>query len=77
MGQSLPQSSPKSPVILGMMSGTSADGVDVVLLELEGFPPLGHGGTRAPRLEDLNQSVPRGNILAQHYHPSFRTPPIT
>lgn len=55
-----------APRILGMMSGTSADGVDLVLLELEGFPRLGQGGKNPPALQG---SAPRGNILAQHYHP--------
>ncbi len=58
-----------SPRILGMMSGTSADGVDLVLLELEGFPRLGQGGKIPPALQG---SAPRGTILAQHYHPYSR-----
>ncbi len=47
------------------MSGTSADGVDAVLLELIGFPPLGEGG-QAPILEP---ALPRARVLEHIYTP--------
>ena len=56
------------PRILGLMSGTSADGVDAVLLELPGFPELGSSG-QAPRLEALGNAVPRGRVLEHVYTP--------
>ncbi len=46
------------------MSGTSADGVDAVLLELPGFPALGAGGATPP---PLDAAVPRGRVLAHAY----------
>ncbi len=52
-----------APIILGLMSGTSADGVDCVLLELPGFPPI--GSSEAP--PTLSDAVPRANILGQTY----------
>jgi anhydro-N-acetylmuramic acid kinase len=52
--------------ILGLMSGTSADGVDAVLLELpEYFPSLGEN-TSPPSLSD---AVPRGRVLEHSYTP--------
>jgi anhydro-N-acetylmuramic acid kinase len=52
--------------ILGLMSGTSADGVDAVLLELpEYFPSLGEN-TSPPSLSD---AVPRGQVLEHSYTP--------
>lgn len=50
------------------MSGTSADGVDAVLLELAGFPELG-SRLDAPRLEALEIAVPRGRVLEHAYTP--------
>ncbi|MFC6751025.1 hypothetical protein [Deinococcus aquaticus] len=35
-----------APRVLGLMSGTSADGIDAALLELPGWPDL--RGTHAP-----------------------------
>jgi anhydro-N-acetylmuramic acid kinase len=55
----------RAPRILGMMSGTSADGVDCVLLELPTFPVLGSGG-KAPRLE---LALPRARVLEHSYTP--------
>ena len=52
-----------SPRVLGLMSGTSADGVDCVLLELNGFPPIGSGGNPP----ELSGAVPRAKILGQTY----------
>jgi len=45
------------------MSGTSADGVDCVLLELPGFPALGSSDTQPT----LSGAVPRAHILGQTY----------
>ncbi len=57
---------PNSRRILGLMSGTSADGVDAVLLELPSyFPSLGEN-TAPPSLEAL---VPRGRVLEHQYTP--------
>jgi anhydro-N-acetylmuramic acid kinase len=56
------------PRILGLMSGTSADGVDAVLLELPGFPALGSSGD-APSLESLGNAVPRARVLEHVYTP--------
>lgn len=50
------------------MSGTSADGVDAVLLELAGFPELG-SSLDAPLLETLEIAVPRGRVLGHAYTP--------
>jgi anhydro-N-acetylmuramic acid kinase len=48
------------------MSGTSADGLDAVLLELPGFPAVGEGGAEPPPLGD---AVPRGRVLEHTYAP--------
>ena len=45
------------------MSGTSADGVDCVLLELSGFPALGSSDAQPM----LSGTVPRARILGQTY----------
>lgn len=37
-----------APRVLGLMTGTSADGVDAALIELPGFPALGAGGSLPP-----------------------------
>ncbi len=55
----------RAPRILGMMSGTSADGVDCVLLELPKFPALGVGG-QAPSLE---LAMPRAKVSEHQYTP--------
>ncbi len=48
------------------MSGTSADGVDAVLLELPNyFPNLGENAS----LPSLADAVPRGRVLEHHYMP--------
>jgi anhydro-N-acetylmuramic acid kinase len=52
--------------VIGLMSGTSADGIDAVLLELPGFPELGSNLT-APRLEEF--IVPRVKVLEHSYTP--------
>ena len=48
-----------------MMSGTSADGVDCVLLELPHFPRLGSGNQ--PSI--LEMPFPRASVLEHHYLP--------
>ncbi len=58
----------RPPRVVGLMSGTSADGVDAVLLELAGFPELGSVGI-APVLERLEMAVPRGRVLERAYTP--------
>ncbi len=55
----------RAPRILGMMSGTSADGVDCVLLELPNHPQLGFG-THPPGLEI---ALPRARVLEHLYVP--------
>jgi len=55
----------RAPRVLGLMSGTSADGIDAVLLELPGWPAVGEGG--AP--PELTGPAPRGRILAHEYVP--------
>ncbi|TDE85491.1 anhydro-N-acetylmuramic acid kinase [Deinococcus sp. S9] len=54
------------PRILGLMSGTSADGIDAALLELPGWPPLGSGET----FPALPGGVPRGRV-AEHVFTPF------
>ncbi|HEX2864758.1 MAG TPA: anhydro-N-acetylmuramic acid kinase, partial [Deinococcales bacterium] len=55
----------QTPRILGLMSGTSADGVDAVLLELPGFPPC----FTPPGPLDLRAPAPRGRVLAHRFEP--------
>jgi len=56
----------RAPKILGLMSGTSADGLDAALLELPDFPALGAGGSSPPALSD---AAPRGRVVAHQYTP--------
>jgi anhydro-N-acetylmuramic acid kinase len=56
----------RAPRILGLMSGTSADGVDAVLLELPGFHALGEGGAQPP---PIHGAIPRGRVVAHTYTP--------
>ena len=49
------------------MSGTSADGLDAVLLELKGFPAVGSGSGNTP--PPLQSATPRGRVLAHSYTP--------
>jgi anhydro-N-acetylmuramic acid kinase len=55
-----------NPRVIGLMSGTSADGIDAVLLGLPGFPELGSNLT-APRLEEF--AMPRIKVLEHSYTP--------
>jgi anhydro-N-acetylmuramic acid kinase len=61
----------RAPRILGLMSGTSADGVDAVLLELPGLPLLGSsiGSNDGSLLSLLSRPAPRARVLAEHYSP--------
>lgn len=52
--------------VLGLMSGTSADGIDAVLLELSDWPPLKTRG--AMHLPDWS-GQPRGRVLAHTFTP--------
>ncbi|WP_394650370.1 anhydro-N-acetylmuramic acid kinase [uncultured Deinococcus sp.] len=56
----------RPPRILGLMSGTSADGIDAALLELDGWPALGSG---LP-FPALSPGTPRGRVVA-HTFTSF------
>lgn len=47
------------------MSGTSADGIDAVLLELPGWPKVGEGGGPPA----LTGSAPRGRVLGHTFTP--------
>ncbi|RJF69049.1 anhydro-N-acetylmuramic acid kinase [Deinococcus cavernae] len=58
----------RAPRILGLMSGTSADGVDAALLELPGWPELGSGGA----FPALPAGVPRGRVVEHHFLPFSR-----
>ncbi|GAA5512817.1 anhydro-N-acetylmuramic acid kinase [Deinococcus carri] len=54
-----------TPRILGLMSGTSADGIDAALLELPGWPALGAGGA----FPALPGRVPRGRVVEHVFTP--------
>lgn len=55
----------RAPRVLGLMSGTSADGVDAVLLELPGWPAVGAPGSPP----ELAGPAPRGTVLEHRYVP--------
>lgn len=60
----------KAPRILGLMSGTSADGIDAALLELPGWPALGSGGLGSgASFPALSGPVPRGRVVAHQFTP--------
>ncbi|WP_281260156.1 anhydro-N-acetylmuramic acid kinase [Deinococcus planocerae] len=54
-----------TPRVLGLMSGTSADGIDAALLELPGWPELEDGG----RWPGLPEGVPRGRVVEHVFTP--------
>ncbi len=55
----------RAPRVLGLMSGTSADGVDAALLELPGWPEIGTG---AP-WPGLPAGMPRGRVVEHVFTP--------
>lgn len=61
-GMSL-QAASRPPRVLGLMSGTSADGIDAVLLELPGWPALG-SGVAFPALPG---GAPRGRVVEHQF----------
>ena len=55
----------RPPRLLGLMSGTSVDGIDAVLIELPGWPALREGG--AP--PELSGPAPRAKVLEHRFTP--------
>lgn len=55
----------RAPRVLGLMNGTSVDGIDAVLTELPGWPALGQGG----RPPELGGPAPRVTVLEHRFTP--------
>ncbi len=55
----------RAPRLLGLMNGTSVDGIDAVLIELPGWPAAGGGGQ--PPV--LSGPAPRATVLEHRYTP--------
>ena len=55
----------RGPRILGLMSGTSADGIDAALIELPGWPALGSIGRPPP----IGGPLPRVQVLEHRFTP--------
>lgn len=56
---------PRPPRVLGLMTGTSVDGIDAVLAELPGYPPLGTVGVPPA----LSGPTPRVTMLDHRFTP--------
>ncbi len=56
----------RAPRLLGLMNGTSVDGIDAVLIELPGWPTPGTSGAPPP----LTGPAPRARVL-EHRHTPF------
>jgi anhydro-N-acetylmuramic acid kinase len=55
----------RAPRLLGLMNGTSVDGIDAVLIELAGWPAVGGGGLPPA----LTGAAPRATVLEHRYTP--------
>ena len=64
----IPPPDTRPPRVLGLMTGTSVDGIDAVLTELPGYPALGASGG-PPDLAALPGPLPRVKVLAHQFTP--------